>query len=100
MASKHQDYKFSVTVHTDHIAVVGCLRALSQVSQEKGDVRIPSGGTKKPDWERNKHDVTFRFTSSVFRQDFVKRCAETLQPGLYHVVKQNDNDPAEPQGQR
>jgi hypothetical protein len=45
MAISHADYRFSITVHTDDRAVVNCLRALSQISQQQGNVRIPWGGT-------------------------------------------------------
>ena len=59
----HADYKFSVTVKSDDIAVVNCLRALSQYSQQKGNNRIPWGGTKDADWRRDDNTVTFHFTS-------------------------------------
>jgi hypothetical protein len=41
MAFTHVDYRFSVTLHSDDRAVVNCLRALSQISQQEGNVRIP-----------------------------------------------------------
>jgi hypothetical protein len=41
MAFKHTDYHYSVTLHTDDRAVVNCLRALSQISQQQENVRIP-----------------------------------------------------------
>jgi len=67
MAFTHADYRFSVTLHTDDRAVVNCLRALSQISQLTGNGRIPWGGTKDADWERDAHEVFFRFTLPAYR---------------------------------
>ncbi len=33
----HSDYKYSITVNTDDLPVVGCLRALSKFSQKTGE---------------------------------------------------------------
>jgi hypothetical protein len=97
--AKHEDYKFSVTIHSDNIAVIGCLRALTQVSQREGDVRIPSGGTKRPDWERDGHQVTFRFTSPEYRHGFLALATEVLRDGLWSEVRRSDNDQASPQSE-
>ena len=43
---QHSRYCFSVTIHSDDLAVVNCLRALSQFGQATGNNRIPWGGTK------------------------------------------------------
>lgn len=48
----HSSYKFSVTIRSDDLATVNCLRALSQYSQRTGNNRIPWGGTKDDDWRR------------------------------------------------
>ena len=99
MAFTHEDYRFSVTIHTDDRAVVNCLRALSQISQLQGNVRIPWGGTKDADWERDKQEVTFRFTSPVYRQGFVECAGRVLRHGLWREVRRNDSDPASPQSE-
>lgn len=41
----HADYKFSITIKSDDLAVVNCLRSLSQFSQQSGNNRIPWGRT-------------------------------------------------------
>jgi hypothetical protein len=97
MTFTHEDYRFSVTMHTDDRAVVYCLRALSQISQVNGNVRIPWGGTKDADWERDGHEVTFRFTSAAYRQGFVRQAERVLQAGLLREVRRSDSDPASPQ---
>ena len=80
--------------------MLNCLRAITQVSQWDGDVRIPSGGTKKRDWERRNHQATFRFTSTEYRQRFEDEASRVLQPDLWRVVRRSDNDPATPQSQQ
>jgi hypothetical protein len=43
---EHQKYKYSITILTGDLAVVNCLRALSQYSQKTGNNRITWGNTK------------------------------------------------------
>lgn len=45
---EHSDYRFSVTTHTDDLAVVGCLRALADFSQKIGNKRMPGEGRRMP----------------------------------------------------
>lgn len=97
MSLRHKDYRFSATLHTDDRSVVNCLRALSQVSQLTGNVRIPWGGTKDSDWERDGHQVTFRFSSIEYRLRFLAEAERVLRPRLYSVVRLSDSDPAIPQ---
>ncbi len=99
MAFTHADYRFSVTIHADDRAVVNCLRALSQISQLEGNVRIPWGGTKDADWERDGHEVTFRFTSAAFCHEFIDVAGRVLRPGLWREVRRSDSDPATPQSE-
>ena len=93
----HAAYKFSITVHSDDLAVVNCLRSLSQYSQQSGNNRIPWGGTKDQDWKRDERTVTFRFTTPAFRSGFLTEAQRLLPQGLWSVVRQSDNDPASPQ---
>jgi hypothetical protein len=72
------NYKHTITCHTDDLAVVHCLRALSQWAQQSGNCHIPWGGTKKPDWERDGNCVTFRFTESLYRDAFRQKANELL----------------------
>lgn len=90
----HADYKFSVTVKSDDIAVVNCLRALSQYSQQKGNNRIPWGGTKDADWRRDDNTVTFHFTSLEYRSGFIAEINRLLPSSLWSVVRESDINPA------
>jgi hypothetical protein len=93
----HADYKFSITIKSDDLAVVNCLRALSQFSQQSGNNRIPWGGTTEQNWIHDGHTVTFRFTTPEFRVGFVAEGRRLLPEKLWTIVQENDNDPAHPQ---
>jgi hypothetical protein len=95
--SVHSTYKFSVTINCDDIAVIGCFRSLSQYSQKSGNNRIPWGGTKNDDWERDGHQVTFRFTIPEYRSKFLLEIERLLPRELWRVIDCNDNNPARPQ---
>lgn len=92
--SNHINYKFSITLHSDDLAVINCLRSLSQFSQKTGNNRIPWGGTKDSDWERDNHHVTFRFTSPEYREGFKSEVKRLLPASCCDFVEENDNDPA------
>ena len=92
----HQDHKFSITIHTDDLAVVNCLRALSKFSQKTGNNNIPWGGTKDKDWDRDGHQVTFRFSSETYRNGFLSELNRLLPKQLWHEVSRSNNDPATP----
>jgi hypothetical protein len=51
--SERSLHRFSITIETDDLAVVGCLRALAKFSQKTGNNQIPWGGTKDRDWRRD-----------------------------------------------
>ncbi|MFN7137881.1 MAG: hypothetical protein ACK4UN_00925 [Limisphaerales bacterium] len=95
--STHSDYRFSVTIHTDDLALLGCLRALSQHAQATGNPRIPWGGTKREDWEADRHHATFHFTSLIYREDFLRQATRLLPPNLWRITDRRDDDPATPQ---
>ncbi|HBT88117.1 hypothetical protein [Desulfobacter sp.] len=93
----HKDHKFSITIQTDDLAVINCLRALSKFSQKSGNNNIPWGGTKDKDWERDGHQVTFHFSSEDYRNGFISELDRLLPEPLWNEVRRSDNDPATPQ---
>ena len=95
--SQHDHHKFSVTIHTDDLAVVGCLRALAKSSQKTGNNNIPWGGTKDKDWRRDEHKVTFRFSTPHYRDGLIAEAERLLPKSLWTVVGKSDDDPATPQ---
>ena len=60
----HSDHHYSITVQSDDLAVINCLRSLADFSQKTGNKRIAWGGTTDQAWRRSGNEVTFRFTSS------------------------------------
>lgn len=95
--SQHAKYHFSVTIKTDDEAVLQCLRALSLYAQATGNNRIPWGGTKREDWERGNHRVTFHFSSREYRIKFEKEALRVLPSGSWQKIDERDDDPAIPQ---
>jgi hypothetical protein len=93
----HGDHRFSVTIHTNDLAIVGCLRALAKFSQKHGNNQIPWGGTKDEEWRANGNAVTFRFSSLSYRAGFVGEIERLLPHDLWTIVATSDNDPARPQ---
>ena len=94
----HIAYRFSVTIRSDDLAVVNCLRSLAQYSQNAGNNRITTGGTTDTAWQRDGHTVTFRFSTPSFRQGLLAEARRLLPADLWLVVGQSDDDPATPQG--
>ena len=100
MSDTHKEFHFSVTIQTDDLAVLGCLRALSQHAQATGNARIPWGGTKREDWAHAKHRVTFHFSSTVYRDGFLRQARRLLSTDLWQIIGTRDDDPAVPQDGR
>jgi hypothetical protein len=98
MSADHALFHYSITIHTDDIVVLGCLRAICQHAQGEKNVRIAWGGTKKTEWEQANHLATFRFTAPEKREDFIHH-AKRLLKGLWRQVRTSDSDPASPQGE-
>ena len=92
----HADHRFSITMSSDDLAVVNCLRSLSKFSQKTGNNNIPWGGTKDKDWKRDGHKVTFHFSTREYREGFVSVVERLLPQPLWKEVARSDNNPAVP----
>jgi hypothetical protein len=97
---QHAHYRYSVTIHTDDRALLGCFRALAQHCQRTGNVRIPWGGTKDEDWTRDQHCVTFRFTTPAYRQALIDEANRLFPLDLWKEERRSDTDPARPQAHK
>jgi hypothetical protein len=95
--SDHYRYHYSITIETADEVVLQCLRSISDYSQVSGNKRIVWGGTKKKEWQRDGYQVTFHFSDQQYRNVFKIEAQRVLPKGLWHVVKEKDNDPAIPQ---
>jgi glycyl-tRNA synthetase alpha subunit len=89
---QNADYHYSITVHTDNLAILYCLRALSMYAQRTGNLYKPWKKASKDSWEQQHHDVPLHFTSAQFRQDF-EQAANEILAGRWSKVGENDNDP-------
>ena len=96
MMTTHADHKFSITMLSNDLALVNCLRSLSKFSQKTGNNNIPWGGTKDTDWKRDGHQVTFHFSSREYREGFVSEVQRLLPGSLWTEIRRSDNNPAVP----
>lgn len=98
--SDYQRYKFSVTCHTDDLAVVHCLRSLCEFAEQSGRRQIGWGGTKKSAWLASANQITLRFTDPAYREAFVLVATWLLPTGSWSVVRKSDKDPARRQREK
>jgi hypothetical protein len=94
MPKSHAAYIFSITVRTEDLAVLTCLRALSNFAQQTGNNRMPSFAASDRVWLRDGHKLTFRFTKPAFRAAFLLEARRLLPNDSFEFVGQNDNDAA------
>jgi hypothetical protein len=97
MSTTHALFHYSVTIHTDDPFLLGCFRSLSQDAQAEINVRIPSGATKKRDWERADHHVTFRFSAAAKRTLFLELARKLFPVNLWRQVYTSDDNSASQQ---
>ncbi len=84
--TNREEYRFTVTIHSDDLAVIYCLRALADYSQKTGNTRIVWGGTTKGDWASNGNRVTFRFTKSEYRASLLSEARRLLGEESWTVI--------------
>ena len=48
--TERSDHRFSATLSSPDLAVIGCMQALAKFSQETGNNVIPCEGTEEKDW--------------------------------------------------
>lgn len=95
MSADHGKFRFSVTCQTDDQAVLFCLRALCQFTEQHPKQQIGWGGTGTKDWKASGNRFSFRFTDPKYRQKFIEE-SERLLSGRWSVVGTSDSDPAVP----
>ena len=96
MVTSHFQYHYSVTLHTDDIAVLHCLRALCQHWAGGPYPQIGWGGSNQNDWKLQGGNLVLRFSGADRRASFLAD-AKRLLAGHWSEVSQDDYDPAEPQ---
>src|ERR1700691_5761486 len=91
--TEHADHRFSATLFSRDLALIGCLQALAKFSQETGNNIIPSEGTEERDWRAAGQKVTFRFSTALYRDLFKNEVSRLLPANLVRFVAASDNDP-------
>ncbi|MGC3961562.1 MAG: hypothetical protein QM813_27650 [Verrucomicrobiota bacterium] len=92
--------KFSITCHTDDLAVVHCLRALCHFAEIAVKPQIAWGGTTIESWASSGKQVTLRFTSPHHRETFIREATRLLPAGIWKETARSDDDPAHRQRPR
>jgi hypothetical protein len=91
--TEHPDHRFSATLSSPDLALIGCLQALAKFSQETGNNIIPCEGTEEKDWRAAGQKVTFRFSTALYRDLFKNEVRRLLPPNLVRFDAVSDNDP-------
>jgi hypothetical protein len=102
VAEAQSDYerrRYSITCHTEDLAVVHCLRALCQHCEEDCRPQIAWGGTEEGAWRQAGNQITVRFTRPDYREAFVREAVRLLPDGSWRETARRDNDPAKRQRQ-
>ena len=92
--TEHANHRFSATLSSPDLALIGCLQALAKFSQETGNNIIPCEGTEERDWRAAGQKVTFRFSTALYRDLFKNEVRRLLPANLVRFVAVSDNDPS------
>jgi len=84
------DYRFSVTVSTSDEAVLACLRALAEMSQDTGNRRIVTRSSSSGEAGTAK----FRFSERGYRERFLRSAQRLLPKRSWSIERSEDMDPA------
>jgi len=98
MSTIHSDRKFSITIHTDALAVIHCLRALSKFSQKTGSNQMPWNDQRDDVWVKNNHELTFHFSEPKYRDRFIAEAKRLLPDGSWKVLRTRDYNSAKKPG--
>ncbi len=89
-----EEFRFSLTVRTDDLALVHCLRALCHYCEASSHKAAGTAGAKQSDWDDGGHRVVFRFSTHGCRTMFHEQLERLFPRDLWKIVAQNDHDPA------
>ena len=88
-------YNFIISIHTVDLAVLNCLRGLSQYAQRSGNNRMPWSEATDKEWQRDGRTVTFRFTTADYCRGFLLEARRLLPASLWSVVGDREDLPVE-----
>jgi hypothetical protein len=78
---RREQFHFSITVQSDDLFVVSALRGLACQCQPQINRRIAVAGASNDEWKRNQGEVTFYFTSTSNRAEFLKEATLLFATG-------------------
>ena len=96
----YKHYKYSITIYTEDLTVIHCMRGLAHFSQGDGYKQIAWSGTTETDWMKGDYCVTYRFTKQEYRTFFQSEAERLLPKGSWRLVGTSNNDPATPSKHR
>ena len=88
----HEEFRFSVTLHTDDLALLHCLRALCHYCESSAHKATGTAGAKQSDWDEHGHRVVLRFSTHGCRTMFVDQVERLVSRDLWKLVAQSDHD--------
>jgi hypothetical protein len=98
--TEHADHRFSATLSSPDLALIGCLRALAEFSEETGNDTGLCEDTMEKDWRAAGQKVTFRFSRALYRDLFKNEVRRLLPANLVRFDAESDNDRPRPHTER
>jgi hypothetical protein len=95
--TEHADHRFSATLSTPDLALIGCLRALAEFSEQTGSDTVPGEDAGEKDWRAAGQKVTFRFYRALYRDLFKNEVRRLLPANLVRFDAESDDAPIMPQ---
>lgn len=91
-----EEFRFSLTVRTDDLALLQCLRALCHYCEASSHKAAGTAGASQSAWDDNGHRALFRFSTHGCRTMFLEQIERLLPREMWKVVAQNDHEPPPP----
>ena len=76
---------FGITIQSDDFAYIKRLRGLALFCQSEMNDETEARSMEE-DWKRNKHKVSFHFTSEANRKNFLNVAKEFSHPCLLKII--------------
>jgi hypothetical protein len=91
---EHADHRFSATLSTRDLALVGCLRALAEFSQQASNDSASPEAAGEKDWRAAGQKVSFWFSRALDRDLFKNEVRRLLPANLVRFDGESDHDSA------
>jgi hypothetical protein len=88
--TEHADHRFSATLSTRDLALIGCLRALADFSQRN----LSRESAAERDWRAAGQKVTFGFSRALDRDLFINEVRRLLPASLVRFEAESANGTA------